>query len=980
MLEAERKERFMKAVRVLLLVVSLCSHAASTLAQENAAGFVGRVTDESGAVLPGVTVTATSPALQAPSVTEVTDAQGQYRIVPLPIGVYNVEYTLSGFQTFRQQDVRLSTGVELRLDAVMKVGTIAETITVAGAAPVVDVTSTATSTHFTADTLQLTPTSRNGLISIGAQAPGIKTQSLDVGGGSVGQTIEFKTYGQTWGSTILIEGMDTTVPDDSGMGGNYHDFFAIDEARVQSVSNGPEVATHGVAITLTMKSGGNDFHGSGSYGYMSPRFESDNLSDELKQLGFTHGNPLTRRTDQGADIGGRLIRNKLWFFTSGRYRQSGRVQLGGFKPDGTPAEGYTSEVVTNGKLSYQQNPANRFIFWSEWARKHDRALTVNEFTPWESRGSRVLPVKTWKGEWQATKGNSLMMSLLFGRWGYRDVSENWVRERTDAAKDAGIPHGFDIYLKPDQSDFADFRPATRDIVTMKRTGTSTGGGVTDFGKYDGKGTVTWYKPDLFFGNHEMKGSFDYARFWSIRARGSRGAAGDYELIFSNNTPFQITIHNSPLVPLTNLSYTTGYVNDTWTVGRRLTLDLGVRYERDNGWVPPQCRLAGPFAPGQCIERIPFQVFNAITPRLYFSYDLAGTGKTVLKGGWGRFAAPRLMEEILVHPFLFSQTTYRWNDRNGNRNYDSGEVNLDPNSGDYVSGGAEGQTLSNPDEKQMKYDQFSLTIERQLAQNLGVRLSALYLRMFDQSRMLNTRRPPEAYSIPVTSRDPGPDGTAGNADDPGTFLTYYEYPVSLSGRNNEVFVISNDFGLLETHRALDVQLIKRISSGWQFLASFSATKNDIPLVRSSAGNRFIPPWNPNFDINNSDHTWEWVGKVSGTYVLPADVSFSGNFIHERGAPEARQVLLRGGTTIPTQVINADPLGSLRLPSTNVLDFRVDKSFRLPSTNHRVALRLNLYNALNASTVLARTLRAGTSYLRPTSILRPRIAEVGATYTF
>ena len=240
--------------------------------------------------------------------TEVTGIQGEYRLIPLPIGVYTIDYTLSGFQTFRHDGVRLSTGVQARLDVVMKVGALAETVTVAGAAPVVDVTSTATSTHFNSETLELTPTSRNGLISLGAQAPGIKTQTIDVGGGSVGQTIEFKTYGQTWGSTVIIEGMDTTVPDDSGMGGNYHDFFAIDEARVQSISNGPEIASHGVGITLTMKSGGNSFHGGGSYGYMSPRFESDNLSQELKDMGFTHGNPLTRRTDQGGDLGGRLIR------------------------------------------------------------------------------------------------------------------------------------------------------------------------------------------------------------------------------------------------------------------------------------------------------------------------------------------------------------------------------------------------------------------------------------------------------------------------------------------------------------------------------------------------------------------------------------------------------------------------------------------------------------------------------------------------
>jgi hypothetical protein len=948
-------------------------------AQETAAGFVGHVKDESGGVLPGVTVTTTSPALQAPSMSTVTNADGEYRLIPLPIGVYTVEYSLSGFQTLRQEEVRLNTGVQLRLDVMLKVGALAETVTVSGAAPVVDVTSTATATHFTRDTLELTPTSRNGLISLGTQAPGVKA-ALDVGGGTVGQTIEFQTYGQTWGSTVIIEGMDTTVPDDSGMGGNYHDFYAVDEARVQSVSNGPEVSSHGVAITLVTKSGGNEFHGGGSYGYMTPRWESNNISEELRSFGITHGNPLTKRTDQGADLGGRILRNKLWFFTSGRYRQAGRLQLGGFKPDGTQAEAYNSEIIWNGKLSYQKSPANRFIFWSEWARKHDRALSVNEFLPWESRGSRVLPVKTWKGEWQATRGNTLMLSLLFGRWGYRDVSANWERIRTDEAEAAGIPHGFEIRLKDDQSDWADFRPATRDIVTMKRSGTSTGGGVTDFGKYDGKGTVSWYKPDLFFGNHELKGSFDYSQFWSIRARGSRGKAGDYELIFSNGTPFQISIHNSPLVPLTNLSYTTAYVNDTWSIGPRLTVDIGLRYQRDTPWVPAQCRLAGPFAPAQCIDRIPFKIYNAVTPRAYFSYDLMGDSRTVLKGGWGRFASMRLMEEVLVHPFLFQTSTYFWHDLNGNNNYDTGEVNLDPNGADFVSGGQEGQTLSNPDEKQMKYDQFSLTIERQLARNLGVRLSGLYIRMFDQTRFLNTRRPPSAFNIPITNPDPGPDGALRTADDPGTSITYWDYPVELGGLSNEVYIISNDLGLIETHKAIDAQLVKRISSGWQFLAAFSATKNNIPLVRSPSGNRFIPQWNPNVEINNSDRTWEWIGKISGTYMLPAQVSLSANFNHERGAPQARQVLFRGGRQIPTMVLNVEPLGSLRLPNTNIVDVRVDKSFRLPNNGHRVALRLNLYNALNASTVLSRTLRSGSAYLRPTSIVRPRIVEVGVQYTF
>jgi len=969
---------------VLMVGVVLFARADLACAQE-AAGFVGQVRDESGGVLPGVTVTTTGPALQVPSISAVTNAQGEYRLTPLPIGTYAVEYALTGFQTVRQENVRLDIGVQVRLDAIMKVGTLAETVTVSGASPVVDVTATAASTNFTRETLDLTPTSRNGLISLAAQAPGVKTM-LDVGGGTVGTSPMFKTFGQTWDGTIIMEGMDTTTPEDSGFGGNYFDYNAIEEARIQSISNGPEIPSHSVAVTMLIKSGGNDFHGGASYGFMNRRLESNNIDAALEAQGITSGNPLVKRTDQGADLGGRIIRDKLWFYGSARYRNHARLQLGGFKPDGSQAEGYSSEVLVNDKLSYQMNPANRFIFWSQWARKHDRALAVNEFFAWESRGSRVLHPKTWKTEWQATRGSSLVASLLFGRWGWTAMGDIANLKRTDAAKAANIPHGFEITFKPDQSDYADFRPATSDIVTLKVAGTPTGGGgLTDFGKYDGKGTLSWYRPDLFLGNHEFKGAFDYSWFWIIRGAGTRGAAGDYQLIFSNGAPFQIILDNYPVIPLTNLTWASAYANDTWTIGRRLTLDLGVRYQRDNTWVPEQCRLAGPFAPAACTDRIPFHIYNAINPRLYFSYDVTGDAKTVLKGGWGRFSHSRLIEEVANNPFLISNSTFRWRDLNGNRNYDAGEVNLDPNGPDFLST-TTGSRLTpgfvqfNPDEKQMASDQFSLTLERQLAQNFAVRLSGLYIRSFNETRYLNTLRPPEAYNIPITNPDPGPDGVLRTADDPGTFMTYYDYPAALSGLKNERWIISNDFGLIETHRALDLQLLKRIANRWQFLASYSATKNDIPLVRGPDASRLIPFWDPNVDINTSNHTWEWIARVSGTYVLPAQVSLSANFGHESGAPEARQVLFRGGQQIPTRVLNVEPLGSLRLPNTNVLDFRVDKAFSLPRTGHRVALRVNLYNALNANAVLTRTLRSGPAYLRPTSILAPRIVEFGAYYTF
>ena len=207
---------------------------------QQAAGIMGQVTDENGGVLPGVTVTATSPALQVGSVADVTNDRGEYRLTSLPIGTYAVEYSLPGFQTVRQEGLRLEIGLQAKLDKVLKVGSLSESIVVRGTSPVVDVTATSSSTKFTRETLELTPTSRNGIISLGAQAPGVKGR-IDIGGGTLGSPPEFKAFGQKWGEYISAEGVETSHPGAGSTSGNYFNYDALDEAQVQSLSNGPDI-------------------------------------------------------------------------------------------------------------------------------------------------------------------------------------------------------------------------------------------------------------------------------------------------------------------------------------------------------------------------------------------------------------------------------------------------------------------------------------------------------------------------------------------------------------------------------------------------------------------------------------------------------------------------------------------------------------------------------------------------------------------
>jgi hypothetical protein len=211
----------LKALRAACTTLLFLSVSVMAAAQD--ASITGRVTDESGGVMPGVTVTATSPALQVPSVAAVTDEKGEYRLTPLPIGTYQIDYTLSGFQTVRRDQIRLTVGFSAKIDIQLKVGSLEETITVSGASPVVDTKSTAATTQFTRETIELLPTSRNGVVSLLAQAPGVRTLR-DVGGSSLNQVPTFRAFGQAGEAYSTLEGVQTSSLQASSGQANYWDY------------------------------------------------------------------------------------------------------------------------------------------------------------------------------------------------------------------------------------------------------------------------------------------------------------------------------------------------------------------------------------------------------------------------------------------------------------------------------------------------------------------------------------------------------------------------------------------------------------------------------------------------------------------------------------------------------------------------------------------------------------------------------------
>jgi carboxypeptidase family protein/TonB-dependent receptor-like protein len=971
---------------VLLILVLLCLIPAMSYAQE--AVILGRVTDDTGAVLPGVTVTATSPALQVPQVLGTTDERGEYRLASLPIGTYAVVYALEGFETVRRQELRLTIGFQAKVDIVMKVGTLSESVTVTGEAPVVDVTSTTSRTQLTRETLELIPTGRNSIVGLMIQAPGARPQ-LDWS--FVTGNPFFKVFGELGEQWVALEGVVTSGPKTGTQGGNHYDYAAIEESTVSTVGNTAEAPTKGLQINVLLKAGGNDFHGSGFFSDTGHRFESNNLNDALRARGITSGDKVLSRWDASGELGGRLILNKLWFYYSSRRREEKVQILNSFKDDGSPGASDQFQYFHTAKLSYQMNAANKFIGFVQYDRQGGMT-PGNQFTSWDGRLFSPTQSTTSKIEWQTIRGNKFV-SLQVGAWIWNVTRQCYSNN-----------------------------VATIDQLTSLVTGCHTNYGLDSFeGRNHSKGTMSWYKPGLFVGNHDMKVGFDYAAAHADRKISSRdgtknaatglptGPVGNYQLIFRNGVPFEMAAWNNSYkdgqpdsVPK-DLTHTTWiFGQDSWTIARRLTLNLGARYAHAVGLIPDQCRLVSEppldtVYPAQCFPRIEFRTWNSLVPRLHAAYDVAGDHKTVIKGGWGRFAHNWHSDELqMANENVHLSTLFLWHDLNGNKLFNPGEINFDRNGPDFVStslftGGEDGLAgaVSNPNIKEPFSNEFSVSLERELMQNFAIRATGIYSRQ-QVFRVQNNLRPYGVYSIPITNPDPGPDGRLGTADDTGKTITYYDYPAAYRGRRfQQPMLVNGSADDDQKYKSFELAASKRLSNRWSLLASYSTTKVYIPHVQNTAstGNDFTNPglqvflatFDPNAEINTLLNVREWQGRIDGAYIFPHDVLVSANFEHRSGAPYARTVSFTGGQQIPSLVARVEPIGTRRLPNINLLHMRVEKSLRL-TRGQKVALRLNVYNMTNINTEQSITQLSGANFGRPAGVIPPRILELGVNYTF
>lgn len=933
------------------------------------ATIIGRVTDDQKGVLPGVTVTATSPALQAPSVSTVTDANGEYRLTPLPIGTYTVEYALEGFKTNRQEGVRLTAGFTAKLDVSLGLGAMQETVTVSGVAPQVDTAATNTVTQLTKETLQNIPTGGAGYVGLIQMIPGARA-SIDVGGNTLNQNpsfVELGSVAQTWQS---VDGVATKNPR-STESGNYFDFSNVEEATAATLGHDASIPNRGLNLNVVLTAGGNQFHGGAFYGGTNHNLEGTGAA-----IG---GTSLQVRDDIRADLGGRLIRDRVWFWGSVRKQRDHMDIQGCFQPDGkTLCDQYQEALYMTTKWTSQISKSNRLNgFFSQNTGPQRREMTT--LAQWLTGRQMRNEVRVGKVEWQGVRGNSLVMTANYGGW--------------EGHSGTLCPDGTqNLNPYPSAADMANCSSAlvaTTDTVTGVQTGLSQRCCERLLeSRYQVRFIASYYKSDWLGGNHDLKFGLDFFDAPQNRHDVSRGASGNMILFLNNGVPNQISFSNGPVHPDLHIYYTAPYIADSWTIKRKFTLNLGIRYANDAGVEGATCRDAANYPaaaifPAACFAGTRMTVYRTFAPRIRAAYDLTGDGLTVIKGGWGRFQQMRSADQLqLVAQNVTTAATYKWHDLNGDKLYQPGEVNLDLNGSDFISlagvsgyGGIQGG-INNPNETTPWTDEYSLQFERQLTKTMALRVTGVERRVLNQQRIFNPLRPYSAYTNAITNVDPGPDGKVGTTDDPGRSITYYDYPSTLVGRLYSQGEIVNDPKANEAYHTLELSLTKRMSSNWQAFVSSTITKKHWPLVANAGTFNTV---DPNSEINAADDTWEWMARAMGSYMFPHGIQVSANFETRSGTATARTARFSNGANVGAITLRVEPIGSIRLPEINLLSFRAEKSFQL-GNGRRISGRINVYNTLNTDAILTETVQSGANFGLALTRIPPRIASLEMEFRF
>jgi outer membrane receptor protein involved in Fe transport len=947
----------------------------SNLALPQSGQLEGTVEDAQGFVLPGVTVTLTGEAVMGQRLA-TTDIDGSYRFRALAPATYNLSFKLPGFQTLNRHGIIVTSGNTFTIDATLQLATISESLTVVGNSPVVDVKTTGISSTFDETQLDEIP-SATDMWAVLRQTPGIRMRGYDVGGSHKSQQTGYQAFGIRSQNRVITDGINTT--EGTGGSGGYFDFYAIEEYQVSAQGADVEMSTPGAQVVATTKSGSNAFSGLYHIDYENEKMVADNIDDDIRARGGTSA-PVRLFWEGHADLGGPIVKDKLWFFGAYNHFKIDRVISG---QDPAVATDIGLFDMYSAKLNWRISQKDQFIGYSQWAWKRKPYLGLSLSRPAES----ILAQDSWgwihKAEWQRLWSDRVFMHVFVGHFGV----------------------GFPVVPAIDPT----LRPARIDTAT----GNLRGAGWQPFTFYRYKpqttGQVAWYLPSAA-GSHDLKFGWDWqidsaqngwnANSGAIRYRDNSnlgaalptytdpafdpGLPANASTLYNARTD-EIDVVNVPTLNDDRNMHTDFYAQDTWTLNDRLTMMLGVRFGRQKLYYlgSSQTPVLTDFFSPTAVDGKTVVTFNNIAPRLGATFDLTGKGRTILKAYYGRYYGNVGSGLSGANPAGQQTLRHKLNDFNGNGIYD-GEAELGETIGCFGVCGVEEGTPVVDDTKLMHSDELSFSVERELMADSSFRFS--YVRkqtrnnwMFSSLEPLNIARATDNLTRPYTT-------TCVNC--PGSFdgqtLNLRTLPDGVP--NNEV-VYANAPG--DTDGAYDTMQVayrRRFRAGFLVNAHFdyqwrSEMRNP---AFAAQGNLVTDPisvsWGPEYNtaVRLIQDTTYWNIGVTSRYQLGNGIGVAGSWRSNSGFPWApihRVSLPRVGT----QAFLLEDMKNNRSDNVSQVDLRVDYSLSLAARS-RITLMADLYNAFNSNPETNFIIRTGSSYNRIIEWLPGRAFKIGVRFQF
>ena len=936
------------------LVLMVSGMLTSTAWAQQTGTLAGVVRDAQGAVLPGVTVTAESPALIGGSRSTVSGETGTYQLATLPPGIYVVSFEVSGFTGLKRDEVAVQVARTTRLDVELTVGGLQETVTVSGASPVVDVSSTVTQTNITKDLYEALPTGRNPWVMAGL-VPGVVTGRLDVGGTEGMQQYNLEAFGSADSQkSFSIDGLKTNWP--GGSGGStmqYYGFEMYEEYNMQTASGAAESDVSGVYMNMVTKSGGNRFTSDHNLYFMNDSLQGTNIDDELRrrlalaegaQTGAA-GNPIDISYDWSSTLGGPIRRDKAWFFGAVRWWRLDQLQIGALNPDGSQAIDDNRIRNFMGKLTYQlsQSARSSFMFNRNLKDRFHRRDAPYLFVEDKASTLQDQPAQNFVLQHNQVIGARGVLDARVGRmWGI-------------------FPSRYQPEVRPTDI-------ALRDTNRNTRVNAAESQSLNPNHRYQANGTFSYFVPSLAGGAHDFKAGVQFS--WE-KMEYDRIRNGDILLEMRDGVPFQGNISNTPIVSDHRLETWGVFLQDRWAIARA-TINLGVRIDGTRGYLPEQASPAGTYVGERSFPQTDVYDYSPnVMPRIGISYDLRGNGQTAIKAYAGRFYNQFGSNDILeqANPNALATQNVAWNDANRNLQLDAGELGAIP-----VFGRGLFPTVD-PDSSRPYSDEFNVGVEHQLVTNFAVGVS--YHRRHHRNGLgvLDLARPATAYT---------PENrTFIDSDRQTKPITIYKLRPEFGALRNRV--ITNVPGLESTYNGVQFDVQKKMSNRWQLLAGLSLQKHEGFDHSGTFTNVVLN--NPNALINRDNGSvfidLPWAFTLSGSYLLPwYDIGLSGRYSARAGDPLNRTVELSFTSptvTQPSEVIRVEQRGVDRTDAvTQFLDFRVSKRTRFGGRS--VELSMDLFNLLNANHVLEQNVALGSTFSRPSRILTPRIIRFGITARF